>query len=637
MRMKDRKGQRILIIAAVIVISFALFGFCYRHDNKYTRSRPYSDRGVTWLEEAWYRENPLFYLADGWAFYRDKLLSPDQIASCRPDAFFYIGRYGGFDLGDAEAQPYGKGTYRTVILTQGGEQEYALELTPIYSRWKLWINGKLMQSVGMGEKGPRPPVDIVTFTAGERIEIVVEVEDYGHFYSGMVYPPAFGVPEQVSRTSALRLLIHGAACMAALVTGTLCFGLGAGSRFSRPYGSLALLCICFCGSTAWPLFQVAAGEGYWYLLGERLCYYGMFLSMIWIQGRICSLPKKAYIPACAAGLLVCLSVLIQPWIPVPRAGALYGYSYMLGAYKWLTALWLLAAAGWALYKKKPYSFPLLAGNYVFMCALAADKLMPLHEPVLTGWFVELAGAVIIVIAGGIALYDMDLTYRESLRLKMRQRLSEIQLEARSRYGALQQEYIRSTRRQLHETRNQLTLIKHYLETGEQEKLKTYLEGLLASGGALKSGEYTGHTLIDSILTMELETAGARGIYVEAEGDSLPPELSVKDSELTSLFMNLLENAIEACGRLPCGEERWIFLEVTCSESDLTISCTNSCAPCEDSVKTSKEDYRAHGYGLDIMRQIVRDNGGTFAVKQFSDSFSVRLSLPDVVKDEGYKL
>lgn len=103
----------------------------------------------------------MFYLTDGWSFYQDKLLSPDEIENHTPDAYFYIGRYGGFDLGDREASPHGKGTYRTVILTEGHEQEYGLELTPVYSRWRLWVNGKLKQSVGMdgninGDMGPVP-------------------------------------------------------------------------------------------------------------------------------------------------------------------------------------------------------------------------------------------------------------------------------------------------------------------------------------------------------------------------------------------------------------------------------------------------------------------------------------------------
>lgn len=631
--MEDKERRALLLITAVIFFSFTLFYYCYEQDNKYTRPRPYAQKGVTWLEEQWYREHPMFYLTDGWSFYQDKLLSPDQLSVHTPDAYFYIGRYGGFDLGDPDASPHGKGTYRTVILTEGQEQEYGLELTPIYSRWRLWVNGRLMQSVGMGgEEAPRPPVDMITFMAKDKIEIVVEAEDDSHFYSGMVYPPAFGVPELVSRTFELRLLIHGAASMVALVIGALCVCLVAGSRFSRPYGAIAVLCFCFCGSTAWPLFQVMAVDTYWFLLAERVCYYGMFLSMMWIQGRICSLPKKVYIPACAAGLAVCLSVLIQPWVPAEAAGTLYAYGNMLGMYKWLTVFWLLATSGWAVYKKRPYCLPVLAGNCVFMCSLAADKVFSLHEPVLTGWFAELAGGVFILIAGGIVLYDVDRTYRESLQLKLEQQLSQVQLEARARYGELQQEYIRGTRKQLHETRNRFTLIKHYLDRGETDKLKEYLEGLLPPSVDMGNGEYTGHTLMDSILAVELSAARSQGIYVEAEGDRLPCNLALKDAHLTTLLMNLLDNAIEACGRLPEDGERWISLEISRNGSGLAISCINSSLPHERGKSTSKEDSQAHGYGIELIRQIVGEYGGSFQTEWYSDSFSAQVFLPGAVEE-----
>lgn len=157
---------------------------------------------------------------------------------------------------------------------------------------------------------------MVTFTAKDRIEIVVEAEDDSHFYSGMVYPPAFGVPELVSRTSELRLLIHGAAIMAAILIGAMCLCLGAVRRFSRPYGAMAFLCFCFCGSTAWPLFQVMSESMYWVLLAERFCYYGMFffydvdpvadLRPAWesicsrLRGRFFNLSERPY-PASDSG------------------------------------------------------------------------------------------------------------------------------------------------------------------------------------------------------------------------------------------------------------------------------------------------------------------------------------------------
>ena len=118
---------------------------------------------------------------------------------------------------------------------------------------------------------------------------------------------------------------------------------------------------------------------------------------VWIQWQICGLPGRVYVPACAAGFLICLSVLIQPLIPAETAGTLYTYGNILGLYKWFTAFWLLATSGWAVCKKRPYCLAVLAGNSVFMCALVAGKMFPLHEPVLTGWFAELAGGVIILI------------------------------------------------------------------------------------------------------------------------------------------------------------------------------------------------------------------------------------------------
>ena len=75
----------------------------------------------------------------------------------------------------------------------------------------------------MGEENPPAPADsLAVFSASGGIEIVAQVWDDGHFYSGMVYPPAFGSPQAVGRVAALRLLLHGAACALALLTALLC-------------------------------------------------------------------------------------------------------------------------------------------------------------------------------------------------------------------------------------------------------------------------------------------------------------------------------------------------------------------------------------------------------------------------------
>lgn len=633
----NRKTQlkTILLMVSVTSVSLILFMACYLFDNKYTRPRPQANMGVVRLDSGWYGENPLFYLADGWSFYQGKLLAPDAVADHAPDAYFYIGRYGGFDLGDPMREPYGRGTYRTVILTDGPEQEYALEMTPIYSRWRLWVNGKLVQRVGMGEPDLNRSVSAVTFTAGERIEIVAEVEDDSHFYSGMVYPPAFGNPELVARTSALRLLIHGACCAVALFIGALCLIIGVGSRFSRPYGLLALLCLCFFGSTAWPVFQVIGRGLDAFLVLERFCYYGICVSMMWIQGNICRLPRKACLPAWIFGAAVCLSTVVWQFLPVTAAWQLYAYGNFLAAFKWFTAAWLLGASAWALCRRAPYSLPMLAGNCVFAAALVMDKLLPLYEPVFTGWFVEIAGAVLILLVAGIGSYDMLRAFKEKITLQMEQKLSQAQLEARANYAALQQDYVIRTRKQLHETRNRYTLLKHYADLGDLEQLRGYLKEIFPSLGISAFTEYTGHSLIDAILGVQAAQAAQDGIYIEIDSDRLTGTVGVADNDITSLLMNLLSNAVEACGRLPEDGERWIYLELKLEDGGLSLRCANSAGAAQNAGKgSSKADKLAHGYGLGIMKEVAARYGGTLETEADGDSFRVEVRLKSAGEEQN---
>ncbi|MCD7909005.1 MAG: GHKL domain-containing protein [Clostridium sp.] len=627
--------KTILLMVSVTSVSVLLFIVCYLFDNKYTRPRPQANMGVVRLDGNWYGGNPMFYLVDGWSFYQGRLLSPDQIGDYAPDAYFYIGRYGGFDLGDPSAAPYGMGTYRTVILTAGPEQEYALEMTPVYSRWRLWVNGTLKQSVGMGEPNLNQSMSSVTFTARERIEIVVEAEDHSHFYSGMVYPPAFGAPELVARTSALRLLIHAAGCAVAFFIGILCLIIGGGSRFSRPYGLLALLCLCFFGSTAWPVFQVVGRGLDTLLVLERFCYYGIGVSMMWIQGNICRLPRKACLPSWILGGAVCLSTIFWEFFPVTAAWQLYAYGNLLTAFKWFAAAWLLGASAWAVYRRAPYSLPMLAGNCVFAAALIMDRCFPFYEPIFTGWFVEIAGAVLILLVAGIISWDMLRAFKEKITLQMEQKLSRAQLEAREKYAALQQDYVIRTRKQLHETRNRYTLLKHYADLGELDQLREYLKEIFPSLGISAVTEYTGHSLIDAILSVQTAQAVQDGIYMEVDGDRLTGALNVTNNDITALLMNLLNNAVEACGRLPADGERWIYLELKLEDKDLVIRCANSADPAKNAERgTNKADKLAHGYGLSVMREVAQRYGGSLETEKDEDSFRVEIRLKDVAKEQN---
>ena len=615
--MNRRKIWLPLLLALALCASCLACRICYRYDNKYTAPRPQANMGVTRLDMDWYDGHPLFYLADGWSFYQDKLLTPEELPGQTPDAYFYVGRYGGFDLGDPNADPHGRGTYRAVVLLDGAPRQYALELTPISSRWRLWINGELVQSVGMGdENAPAPARTMVTFAASDRIEIVAAVADDDGYYSGMLYPPALGSPQAVGQVLSARLLLHGAAAALALALALVCLLAGSLLRFARPYRALSLLCLCLAGATAGPVFQ-AFGLDWTGSPGQRACYYGIFLALLWTVGRACELPRRVRRCAAGVGIAVCAAVLLQPLVPVTRAGALFAFSAALGWYKILTALFLLSAGAWALKKGKRGSAALLTGGVIFAGALLMDRLFPVYEPIYGGWFVELAGWALLPVIGGAALKDTVALYRQDAALRT-------ELAVRSEHARLQQDYVRATRERLHESRSHLALISHYLDQGEQGKLRAYLDNLLRGAGGA-SHQYTGNPLVDAVLTDALARAEAAGTAVELDAPPLPAALPYGDADLTSLLLNLLDNALEAAARLPEAAGRWVLLRVEQEGGGLRISCVNAAPPPSEEA-TSKADKAAHGFGLPLLRRIAGAYGGSVAVDRGPDCCRVTITL-----------
>lgn len=621
-----RKLTIALLLIVAILFSCLLQLLCYGYDNKYTYPRPTAENGIIRLNTEWYDSSPFFYLVEGWSFYDGKLLSPQDIAAHTPDGHFYVGRYGGLNRGDLTRSAAGQATYRLVIETDETPRTFSLELTGIYDRWKLWVNGELLQSVGYTDENAHVSNgSIVTFTAANEVELIIAVEADGTgFYSGMVYPPAIGSQDKIAHTAAIRLLLHASVCAIALLVCILCLILAMGNRVVTPYGYLSLLCLCFCGMAAWPIYQ------YFGLTGgitafERVCYYGIFLSLILLQNRICRIPKKAAVISGTMGILVCLAVAVRPLIPFPTAMVNLVWSQVLTVYKWLTACYLILCAGWSLFKNTRYSVPLLAGNCAFAAALVVNRLLPMHEPILLGWNIELAGFMWICLLTGIIGHDAVGTYREREALKAKQAISEIQLEARAEQARLQQEYVRLTRERLHESRSRLTLIRHYLDKGEYDRLNSYLERLSTDGIGLDALQHTGNSLIDAILTLQLSRAEKLGAYVERDFGNLPDPLPIDDADITGLLINMTDNALEALQRINQPDDRWLRLRLEQTGNALIIECENATVHGEKQV--CKPDRQAHGFGIPLIGSVTAKYGGKVLTERQEDSFLTSVTLP----------
>ncbi|MEG1956264.1 MAG: ATP-binding protein, partial [Lachnospiraceae bacterium] len=106
---------------------------------------------------------------------------------------------------------------------------------------------------------------------------------------------------------------------------------------------------------------------------------------------------------------------------------------------------------------------------------------------------------------------------------------------------------------------------------------------------------------------------------------------VSDSELTIVFGNLLENAIEACNRIP-EEDRFITLKIKNVESSLVaIICENSF----DGILNQRNGKilsrkKEGGIGLSSIESIALKYHGIMKIQAEQNNFKIYVSLSECI-------
>jgi len=140
---------RFITLAAVFLLAVFACLLLYQYDNKYTSPGPKGANGILVLSEQDMEQHPVLFLTEGWAYYGGRLLTPaDFVGAPTPDEYIFIGQYGGFDAGDLSAPPHGSATYRLTITVPDELASYLLELPEIFSAYRAYGNGKLVQTMG---------------------------------------------------------------------------------------------------------------------------------------------------------------------------------------------------------------------------------------------------------------------------------------------------------------------------------------------------------------------------------------------------------------------------------------------------------------------------------------------------------
>ncbi|ACV63157.1 signal transduction histidine kinase regulating citrate/malate metabolism [Desulfofarcimen acetoxidans DSM 771] len=201
-----------------------------------------------------------------------------------------------------------------------------------------------------------------------------------------------------------------------------------------------------------------------------------------------------------------------------------------------------------------------------------------------------------------------------------------------------EKYIEETKRIWHDIDRHFSVISNLAGNGVYEELKLYLKQVGYDFKKIKETYLCENKLINAILTEKISEAEDSGIEVRFTGN-LPDKLKIQGNDLCSLLVNMLDNAIEACIKIPEGHKKKIDISIRMKNGFIYFGVLNTSpvAPVmagEDFI-TSKADKTKHGYGISIIQRITRKYNGAFDIILSNNSFLVKAALKNADAGEFF--
>lgn len=189
---------------------------------------------------------------------------------------------------------------------------------------------------------------------------------------------------------------------------------------------------------------------------------------------------------------------------------------------------------------------------------------------------------------------------------------------------------------IHDIKKHLQSIELLNTQGKQEQISVYLEQLIHSSDLRESARLCDDRILNAILCRYQRYCFDKQIafHVDIRSRALS---FVSDNDVTSLFCNLLDNAVEAAEGIPDG-----FLDVHVGKREkqrlMVITIINSCRknPFSSNDKmlvSHKKDRIHHGFGLKSVRKIVDKYNGNMQLyyDEETATFHTIIALP--IKDD----
>ncbi len=213
----------------------------------------------------------------------------------------------------------------------------------------------------------------------------------------------------------------------------------------------------------------------------------------------------------------------------------------------------------------------------------------------------------------------------------RQQLSAMQNRIREAEG-IQEEL----RRMRHELKNHLTTIRGLAVAGHYEDMESYISRMDKSLKALDPVISTGNAVTDVILNDRRKAAEEQNTDFQAEF-SYPEDRGYNAYDMGIILGNLLQNALEACSKVPEGsryisvcsrvKKKFFLLEVCNSfQGDILLDKSTNLPVSTKDEELSGINGFSHGIGLSNVKRTAEKYGGSLEIRTEGNTFCVTVLL-----------
>lgn len=245
----------------------------------------------------------------------------------------------------------------------------------------------------------------------------------------------------------------------------------------------------------------------------------------------------------------------------------------------------------------------------------------------------MSGNFLILIMSGFMMLDIYIMYilhKVSLSREAEQKMCLMQQQEQLQlqmYQELRKKY-NTTCEIAHDINRHISSLKALIMSNPNKQAECYLSDLTKDTERLRPVIKNQNAMLEIILNTVSERCEKSNISMEMNIEDFPLQF-ISDIDITTIFSNLFDNAIEACMELS-KSQRKIHVVLRMQMGLIVLRITNSCKETE-----SKEFHFHHstkinhyGIGLSNVKKAVEKYDGVFSIQQDINQFCVSVTFSE---------